>query len=56
MPREFQESDESRFGGSEKDCYFLNIQKCSINLFGNTSDESWLPIFQIMLPKYVHTG
>ena len=27
MPWEFQESDESRFGGSEKDCYFLNILK-----------------------------
>ena len=27
MPRKFQRFRECRFGGSEKDCYFLNIPK-----------------------------
>ena len=35
---------------------FWIFKNGSINLFGNTSGESWLLIFQIMLPKYVHTG
>ena len=30
--RKFQESDESKFGGSEKDYYFLKFQNGTINL------------------------
>ena len=56
MPRKFQGSGESWFGGSEKILIFWRFQNGSINLFGNASQESWFLIFKKMLSKHVHMG
>ena len=41
----FQGSWKSRFGGSEKDRYFLRFQNGSINLLRITNKKSWFFIF-----------
>ena len=46
MPRKFQGSGESWFGGFEKIRIFWRFQNGSINLFGNASQESWFLIFK----------
>ena len=56
MSRKFQGFSKCRFGDCEKDHFFFKIPNGSINLFENTSKESWLFVFWIKLPKHVYMG